>query len=148
MWVQRTVLRAAAASLSCRLARVRNAEAVFWCIRHCSRLAILASVVAKYCSSVEEESIRAFLKTSENWHVGLICRAQSRLITQNAWVAKLFVQRIPCWVSCTSEAREQLSDSKSKISLPGREYLGKGPPTAEWNAHWPQWPSTPNSPYC
>ena len=43
---------------------MRITEAVFWCVKDCSRLETLASVAAEYYSSVEEESIGAFLKLS------------------------------------------------------------------------------------
>ena len=43
---------------------MRSAEAVFWCVRDCSRLAAKTSVTAGYYSSVEGTSIGASLKTS------------------------------------------------------------------------------------
>ena len=47
---------------------MRNAEAVFWCVRDCSNLETLAIVAAEYCSSMVEESIGAFLKTRiDSW---------------------------------------------------------------------------------
>ena len=43
---------------------MRSAEAVFWCVRDCSRLETIANVAAGYYSSMGEESIGAFLKTT------------------------------------------------------------------------------------
>ena len=70
-------MRAAAASLSCRLTETQVYAMQKWCSGVSgTRLAADANVAANYCSSVEKESIGAFLKTSNFGSISLNCCAQ------------------------------------------------------------------------
>ena len=61
------VKRKAGYPTTCRcLAKMpRNTEVTFWCVRACTKTATGAPITAKYCSSVEEVSIGAFLRMAK-----------------------------------------------------------------------------------
>ena len=103
---------------------MRNTEAVFWCVKDCSRLETSASMAAEYASSVEKQSIGAFLKTSRIGSSVLFaaCKADSlyrmRRLPSCLYSASLVGQAV--------QARPESKWVTLKISLSWRENLGEG----------------------